>query len=328
MKAAWYDRQGPARDVLVVGNLPNPVPGEGDVRIRIAASGINPGDVKKRQDAFGYGMPFPRIIPHSDGAGVIDMAGTGVPIERLGERVWCHGAQSYRAFGTAAEYVVVPSHLAIPLPDDVSFVQGACLGIPGITAHRAVHIAGPVEAKTLLVQGGGGAVSDCAIALARSAGARVVATARSEAGALSALRAGAHRVVRTDEDSSTEVAEQLRNEQAQHIVEVDLAGNIALDEQVLQLNGSIATYASSTPTTSIPFWLLVFKNITLHFLGSDDFPGELKAAAARAINAALAGGWQGFHVAHRLPLDAIGEAHELVEHGGLTGRVVIELDQG
>src|SRR5436189_880515 len=125
MNAAWYEKQGPARQVLVVGTMPDPEPGPGEVRIRVAASGINPGDLKKRQDAFGVGMPYPRVIPHSDGAGTIDRVGEGVPASRIGERVWCYGAQSYRPFGTAAEYVVVPAAPAVPLPDRVPSDQGA-----------------------------------------------------------------------------------------------------------------------------------------------------------------------------------------------------------
>src|SRR5260370_19682311 len=174
MKAAWYERQGAPASVLVVGEMAAPKAGQGEVRIRVAASGINPGDVKKRQNAFGYGMPFPRVIPHSDGAGTIDRIGQGVARPRIGERVWCYGAQSYRAFGTAAEYVVVPSSQAVPLPDGVPFEQGACLGIPGITAHRAVHATGPVAGRTLLVQGGAGAVGVCAVGLPRLPGPCVV----------------------------------------------------------------------------------------------------------------------------------------------------------
>lgn len=130
MKAAWYERQGRAREVLVGGEMPDTEPGPGEVRIRVAASGVNPGDIKRRQDAFGYGMPYPRVIPHSDGAGVIDRVGEGVPASRVGERVWCYGAQSYRPFDTAAEYAVVPSGQAVPLRAGVPFEQGACLGIP------------------------------------------------------------------------------------------------------------------------------------------------------------------------------------------------------
>src|SRR6516164_5694951 len=145
MRATWYEKQGAARDVLIVGEMPDPDPGPAEVRIRVAASGVNPGDVKKRQNAFAYGMPYPRVIPHSDGAGHIDLVGAGVSADCKGRRVWCYGAQSYRPFGTAAEYTIVPAAQAVPLPDGVSFEQGACLGIPGITAHRCVHLPGPVE---------------------------------------------------------------------------------------------------------------------------------------------------------------------------------------
>lgn len=140
MRAAWYEKQGAAHDVLTVGEMDAPQPRAGEVRIRIAASGVNPGDVKKRQNAFGYGMPFPRIIPHSDGAGTIDAVGEGISEAWIGRRVWCYGAQTYRPFGTAAEYTVVPIEQAVPLPEAVSFEQDACLGIPAITAHRAVHV--------------------------------------------------------------------------------------------------------------------------------------------------------------------------------------------
>lgn len=173
MRATWYEKQGAARDVLTVGEMDDPQPQDGEVRIRIAASGINPGDVKKRQDAYGYGMPFPRIIPHSDGAGTIDAVGKGVSEEWIGRRVWRYGAQTYRPFGTAAEYTVVPLEQAVPLPEAVSFEQGACLGIPVITAHRAVHVAGSVQGKIVLVQGGAGAVGATAVQLAYRAGARL-----------------------------------------------------------------------------------------------------------------------------------------------------------
>ena len=153
MKAAWYERQGPARDVLVVGEMPDPIPAAGEVRIRIATSGVNPGDVKKRQDSFGIGMAYPRVIPHSDGAGRVDQVGAGVSSEWIGRSVWCYGAQSYRPFGTAAEFTVVPVEQIAPLPETTSFEQGACLGIPGVTAHRAVHVGGAVSGCTVLVQG-------------------------------------------------------------------------------------------------------------------------------------------------------------------------------
>lgn len=327
MKASWYEKQGPAREVLVIGTMPDPKPGPGEVRIRVAASGINPGEVKKRQDAYSIGMPYPRVIPHSDGAGTIDRVGEGVSASRIGERVWCYGAQSYRPFGTAAEYVVVPSGQAVSLPDGVPFEQGACLGIPGITAHRAVHVAGPVEGRVVLVQGGAGAVGQCAVVLARQAGAFVIATVRSERDKPVAEQAGAHHVIDTGGLGPDEIIESVRahaSDGVDHIVEVAFGANVSVDERLLTLGGSIAAYATGDPTPAIPFWLLVFKNVRLFFLGSDDFPVEAKQAAARALNEALAGGWPGFAV-QRFPLEEIAETHEAVEQGMVSGRVVLRL---
>jgi NADPH2:quinone reductase len=305
-----------------------PEPGPGEVRIRVAASGINPGDVKKRQDTFGVGMPFPRVIPHSDGAGVIDAVGDGVPAARVGERAWCFGAQSYRPFGTAAEYVVVPAEQAVPLPDRVSSEQGACLGIPGITAHRAVHVAGAVDGRAVLVQGGAGAVGQCAVALARHAGAVVIATVRSERDVAGAQRAGAHHVIVTGGRGADEAVELVRAHApggVDHVVEVAFDANVAADERLLKLGGSIATYATGNPAPAIPFWRLVFKNSRLFFLGSDDFPPEAKVAAARALNEALEGGWPGFEVEARFPLESIAEAHAAIEGRKVSGRVILSI---
>ena len=328
MKAAWYEKQGPAAEVLVVGEMPDPQPGPGEVRIRIAASGINPGEITKRRDSFGVGMPYPRVIPGSDGAGTIDRVGDGVPASRVGERVWCFGAQSYRPFGTAAEYVVVMSEQAVPQSTTVAFEQGACLGIPGITAHRAVHIAGPVDGRTVLVQGGAGAVGSCAVGLAKHARARVIATVRSERDQRLVEHAGADDVVRTDGLSSDEVVERVRTltpDGVDHVVEVAFHANIAVDEQLLVQGGSIATYATGDPSPSIPFWPLVFKNIRVFFLGSDDFPTEAKTTAAAALNEALDGEWPGFEIAERFPLSSIALAHEFVENRPRVGRVVITI---
>ena len=331
MKAAWYERQGPAGEVLVVGEIDEPHAGPGEVRIRVAASGVNPGDVQKRRDVFGVGMPYPLVIPHSDGAGVIDEVGAGVDAARIGERVWCYGAQSYRPLGTAAQFVVVPAAQAVPLSHDVPFEVGACLGIPGITAHRAVHIAGPVEGRTVLVQGGGGAVGQCAVALARLAGADVVATVRSRHDEAAARRAGAQAVVRTDGLSDDQAAAAIRRQAPDgvaHVVEVAFDANVRVDEQVLGLGGSIAAYATRDAAPTVPFWPLLFKNARLFFLGSDDFPPEAKQAAARGVNEVLAAGWAGPEVGQTVPLDRVAEAHVAVEEGQGRGRVVVSLDRG
>jgi NADPH2:quinone reductase len=324
MRAAWFEKQGPAREVLTVGVMPDPIPGPGEVRIRIAASGVNPGDVKKRQDVFGYGMPYPRVIPHSDGAGHVDRVGEGVSAEWLQRPVWCYGAQTYRPFGTAAEYTVVPVAQAVPLPDRVPVEQGAGLGIPGITAHRAVHVAGAVDGRTVLVQGGAGAVGLCAVQLANRAGAVVVATVRSSSDESAARTAGAYHVMQTGKDLIERVR-AVAPAGVDHIVEVAFGANIADDVEMLRLGGSIATYATDAATPAIPFWPMVFKNIRVFFVGSDDVPVDAKAEAARALNAALAAGWKGFEIAEVVPLSDIATAHEHVERHGQHGRIIVSV---
>jgi NADPH2:quinone reductase len=308
----------------MVGDMPDPIPGPGELRIRIAASGINPGDIKKRQDAFGVGMPYPRVIPHGDGAGKVDQVGDGVSSEWFGKSVWCYGAQSYRPFGTAAEFTVVPAAQAVPLPADVTQEQGACLGIPGITAHRAVHVAGPVSGRTVLVQGAAGSVGLCAVQLARHAGAHVVGTIRTPGEEQTARQSGAHEVLLNDADLPARV-EALAPDGIDHIVEVAFGANIERDLELLKMGGSIATYATNAATPTIPFWPMVFKNIRLFFLGSDDFPPEAKVSAARDLNAALEAGWSGFAIAQRIPLAEIAWAHELAERPVSPGRVVVML---
>lgn len=322
MKAAWYEKQGPPREVLTVGEMPDPAPGPGELRIRVAASGINPGDTKKRGDAFGVGMPYPRIIPHSDGAGRVDQVGDGVSSEWLGKSVWCYGAQSYRPFGTAAEFTVVPAAQTVPLPANVTPEQGACLGIPGITAHRAVHVAGPVSGRMVLVQGAAGSVGLCAVQLARQAGAHVIGTIRTPAEEQTAKEAGAHEVFLNDAELPARVR-ALAPEGIDHIVEVAFGANIERDVELLKMGGSVATYATNVATPTIPFWPMVFQNIRLFFLGSDDFPPEAKAEAARDINAALEAGWSGFVIGERIPLAEIARAHELAERPEHPGRVVV-----
>ena len=324
MKAAWYERQGAARDVFIVGQMDDPHPGSGEVRVRVAFSGVNPGDVKKREDAFGVGMAYPRVIPHSDGSGTVDAVGDGVSREWIGRRVWCYGAQSYRPFGTAAQYTVVPLKQAVALPEGVPLEQGACLGIPGITAHRAVHVAGRVDEGTVVVQGGAGAVGACAVQFAHQAGARVIATCRAESDKAIAARAGADEVLLTSENL-VERIRALAPDGVDHIVEVAFGANIKTDTEVLAQGGSIATYATNAPMPEIPVWQLVFVNARLFFVGSDDVPADAKIEATRAINAALESGWQGLDIGEVVPLDQIARAHELVEHPAKPGRVIVAI---
>jgi NADPH2:quinone reductase len=325
MRAAWYERQGPAADVLIVGDLPDPAPGPGEVRIRVRASGVNVGDIKKREGWLGSSMPYPRVIPHSDGAGEIDAVGEGVDPSHLGERVWCYGAQSYRPFGTAAELVVVPEHQAVRLPEALSFEQGACLGIPGITAHRAVFADGPVQGRTVLVAGAAGAVGSMAAQLAGWGGALVLATVRSATGRGRANGAGAEHVFVLDEGDLASAIRAAAPGGVDRIVEVALSANAELDAAVLAQGGVLAAYSSPDPEPRLPFWPLLFQNVTIRLLGSDDFPEPAKRQAAEDIVTCLEEGRLNVEIGARLPLEEIAAAHRAVERPSGRGRVVVLL---
>lgn len=304
--------------MLQVGELPDPDPAEGEVRVRLSRSGINPGDTKKRLDTFGTGMAFPRIVPHSDGAGVIDRVGPGGDERRVGRRVWVFGAQSYRPAGTAAQYTVVPDALAVGAPDGLSDDLGACLGIPGVTAHRAVFADGPVAGTTVLVHGVHGAVSSVAAQLARWGGARVIGTVRSGSG---------HEdfpVVALDDEPAAGIL-RLAPEGVDRIVEVAFGANIDLDAAVGRQGTVIAAFASPTDRPDLPFWPLLFANTVIRLLGSDDFPPEAKQRAAEDLTTAASAGALDVPVGRVLDLADIAEAHDLVDSGRAGGRVLLAI---
>ena len=317
MRAAWYARTGPAREVLQVGELPVPEPGPGEVRVRLTRSGVNPGDVKKRQGWLGGGMRYPRVVPHSDGAGVVDAAGPGADPARIGRRVWVHGAQSYRPSGTAAGFTCLPENLAVDLPDGVSDELGAALGIPGITAHRAVFGDGPVRDRVVLVHGVLGAVGSLAAQLAAWGGARVIGTVRRAA--------DPGRAIALDAPDAAARIRELAPDGVDRIVEVALSANADLDAEVAAPEAVIAAYASPDPRPALPFWPLLFANVTLRLLGSDDFPAAAKQQAARDLTAAAAAGALRVPVAAVYPLDEIATAHEAVEAGSPAGRILLAI---
>lgn len=330
MKAAWYERRGPARDVLVLGEMPIPQPGAGEVRIRLQFSGINPGDVKKRGGWQGSPMPYPRVVPHSDGAGVIDAVGPGVPPARIGQAVWCYGAQSYRAFGTAAEAVVVPAALAVALPVGAEtqpglLEQAACLGIAGITGYRAVFGAGPVAGLNVLVWGAASGVGAVALQMARRGGAKVMAVVR-RAEQLQIVRdLGAHEAWLADAPSLVDAIRTAAPEGVHRIAEVDFAAHIDIDAAVIAVGGVISAYYSSAERPTIPYWKLGFADVSLRLLGSDDFSPAVKVEAAHELTAALVEGSLKAAIAARLPLADVALAHEMVEQGA-SGRVLLQLD--
>jgi NADPH:quinone reductase len=325
MITAWYDVQGPAADVLQVGNLPSPQPGPGEVRVRITLSGINPGDTKKRAGWLGSPMPFPRIIPHSDGAGVIDAVGDGVDSNRIGQRVWIYGAQSYRPFGTAAELTCVPDRQAVALPDQVSDDVGACLGIPGITAHRAVFSDGPVNGKTVLVQGVLGAVGSMAAQLAHWGGATVIGTVVHASDLERVDTSVVAHPIALDQTDPVSAIRQHAPDGVDRIVEVDLSSNADLDTGVVSNTAVIAAYASRANRPQLPFWPMLFANVTLRLLGSDDFTAEAKRQAGTDLTTAAGAGALAIPIAPIYPLAQIAAAHDHVDNGPRNGRILLSI---
>jgi NADPH2:quinone reductase len=333
VRAAWYERRGPARDTLIVGEMPDVHPGPGEVRIAVSVSGLSPGDVKKRSGWQGSPMPYPRVIPHSDGAGTIDALGDGVDPARLGQRVWCYGAQSYRPFGTAAEFVAVPSELAVPLPDAGSdssnrelAEQAACLGIAGITGYRAVFADGSVDGLVVLVHGAAGGVGSIATQMAVRDRASVIAVVRP-AQMERAEQLGAAYVFAADHPELSASIRAAAPNGVNRIAEVDLSAHAELDADVIAIGGVISSYYSSADRPTLPYWKLGFADTTLRLLGSDDFPPEVKAHAAGELTAALIDGSLRSVIAERVPLADIARAHELVERG-VDGRVIVTIGDG
>jgi NADPH2:quinone reductase len=327
MRAAYYERKGPASKVLVVGDVPDPQPGPGEVRVKIHFSGINPTDTKLRGGWDGsMEMPFPRMIPHQDGAGVIDRVGAGIPQARIGERVWIYEAQRGRPFGTAAEYVTVPAENAVALPDGATFETGACLGIAGMTAHRCLFQDGGIQGQTVLVAGGAGAVGHAAIQLAKWGGARVVTTVSRPEQEKVALEAGADLVVhRKTEDAAAKIKALTRGLGLDRVVEVAFEANLELNRAVLKANGVISTYSSGPPDSAprIPFTAIMRQGISVHFILVYVMPREAHQLAARDLNAAVEAGRYRPHVARIFKLDETAKAHEAQESGGTVGKLLI-----
>lgn len=326
MQAAYYDRQGPADEVLVVGTLADPEPGDGEVRVRIAWSGLNPTDTKARSGFAGMQMGFARIVPHHDGAGMIDKVGAGVSEGRIGERVWVSRAQFGRAFGTAAEYAVVPSGLAVALPENASLETGACLGIAAFTAHRCLFAEGDIRGLRVLVQGGAGAVGTAAILLAKWAGAWVAATVSRPEQEKVVRAAGADLVInRHTDDVAATIKDATSGIGVDRIVDVDLARNIDVDLASLAVNGTVAAYATDDPssTLTMPFRSTMMGSHVFRFVFLPAIPDDAIRHAVKDLTDCLSAGAYTPHIGMELPLDQIAEAHAALESGTVVGKILL-----
>jgi NADPH2:quinone reductase len=322
MKAAIYEGHGPAAEVLRVAEIERPEPGPGQVRVRMRLSGVNPTDWKSRAGA----TPRPIDdfqIPHHDGAGVIDAVGEGVDAGRVGQRVWTFLAASGNRWGTAAQWSVLPSRQAVPLPGGASDELGTCLGVPAMTAHRCLFADGSVNGKDALVAGGAGAVGHFAIELAKFSGARVATTVSGPQKAELAKQAGADLVVNYHD---AHAADQLRGFAAEmdRIVEVALGANLELDLALSGPRTHIVGYAAEATDPVLPVRKCMSANVALRFVLLYGVPAQALDQAVADITTALEAGALTALPIIRFPLEQIVAAHEAVEHGAV-GKVVIEI---
>jgi NADPH2:quinone reductase len=325
MRAAFYEKNGAARDVLAVADVDTPKPGPGEVRVRLKTSGVNPSDVKAREGRTRK-LAYPRVIPHSDGAGEIDAVGDGVPTSRKGERVWIWNGQWKRPFGTCAQYITLPQALASPLPPAASFEAGACLGIPAMTAFHAVEVAGVGKGQSVLVTGGAGGVGHYAIQFAKARGATVFTTVSSDAKGNLAKRAGADHVIDYKRDNVGERIMALTGKAGiDAVVEMDLAANARLYPGLLRPRGKVVVYGTGSAEATIPAQPLLVNAINIEFIYVYELTDKERTAAVTTINRMLEAGTLINNVALTLPLDDIAGAHEAVEQGKAMGNVVVTL---
>jgi NADPH2:quinone reductase len=321
MRAAFYESMGPARDVLRVEDVKTPEPGPGEVRVRLHTSGVNPSDVKSRGLRK---LAFPRVIPHSDGAGVIDAAGGGVARSRVGERVWIWNGQFQRPSGTAAEFIVVPAAQAVRLPDNVSFEAGATLGIPALTAWQAIELSSADKSTTLFISGGAGSVSQFAIQFAKARGATVITTISSPDKADVAREAGAdHCIDYKREDVGARVAEITGERGVDAVIEMDLTANAKLIPVVLRPKGSVIVYGTGAEAT-IPAFFCLINSARLQFFLVYQLDAQERERAVAGVNRALEQGKLVCRIGPTFPLADVAAAHEAVERGTI-GNVIVTM---
>ena len=327
MKAVWFERFGGAADVLEIGDWPTPEPGPGEVLVALQTTGVNPSDVKKRAGAFPNLLDDGPVIPHSDGAGIITEVGPGVPVSRVGERVFVYQAQYARQLGTAAECVAIDSARAPLLPENTAFEAGACIGIPIMTAHRCVFADGPVADQWILVTGGAGRVGHYAIQWAHRAGARVIATASNEADAAACREVGAEAVVNHREaEWGKAVLDLTGGQRIDRVIDVEFGANLPELLHCVRIGATIATYSSTVvPEPALPFRTMMFMDLTVRMVIVYAMPEEAKAQAVADTQAALTEGALQHRIAETLSFEQMAKAHEVIEEGSVRGCVVVTI---
>ena len=327
MKAGWYKSFGPASEVLVLGQLPVPKIEPGQILVRMETSGVNPSDTKKRAGIYPNLLDNGLIIPHSDGAGVIEEIGDDVDASRIGERVWIYQAQHARRFGTGAEYVTIENNRAPFLPDEASFEVGACLGIPAMTAHRCVFADGPVSGQTVLITGGAGRVGFYAIQWAKFSGGRVIATASNQLDEQTCIEVGADYVVnhrRTGWPSA--VLDFTDGEKVDRVIDVEFGENLPKVLECVRVGGTIVSYSSSqVAEPKIPFRRMLFLDLTIRLVLVYEMPEEAKQRAVSDIMRSLKRNQLRHRISNVVGFDDMPRSHELIEQGGVRGCVIVSI---
>lgn len=328
MQAAWYSRNGEAQDVMQWGELPTPSPLAGEVLVRLAASGVNPSDVKSRR---ARPVNAPLIVPHSDGAGVIEAVGEGVPAARVGERVWLWNGQWQRPWGTCAEFIALPAEQAVALPEGLDFAAGACLGIPGLTAVQALILAerlgGDLRGQTVLVSGASSAVGHCITQMVTHAGGRVIGTVGSQAKAAHAHAAGMQEAVFYKTESVPERVKALtQGRGADVMIDMDFSTAAAwASEGALAAHGHVVCYGSNAQEVSLPFRPWLFQSFGVKFFLVYDLPPSDRRHAVTRLSQMLADQRLQLSIGARFALSEVVQAHQTVEAGQTVGNVVIAL---
>jgi NADPH2:quinone reductase len=324
MKAVWYEKNGSPADVLVHGETDTPRPGPGQVLVRLATSGVNPSDVKSRR---GRPMIAPRIIPHSDGAGIVEAVGEGVDTGRVGQRVWIWNGQWKRPFGTAAEFIAVNEEQAVPLADGVGFAEAACFGIPALTAIQAVNNLGDVDGKTILVTGAAAAVGHYATQIAVQRGARVIGTASPERMDHAASAGAFDLIDYRSEDVAARVKSATGGRGADGVIDMDFSTTAGmLPDGILAPHGTLVCYGSNVATDiPISFPTMLWGSLTLSFFLVYELTQKQRARAIADLDALLAEGALAHTIGARFPLAEAVTAHETVEAGRTIGNVVLEM---
>ena len=326
MKAIWYEKQGDASEVLIFGEMDKPVPQNNEVLVKVSFSGLNPSDTKRRSGFRGQKQAFPKIIPHSDGSGIIEAVGSNVNKNRVGERVWLYSAQWQRPFGTAADFVCVPSSLAIALADTTSLEIGATIGIPALTAYAGLFKYSNLNGATILITGGGGSVGNCAIQMAKYAGAHVISSVSGPEKMTAALNAGADNVLRYDTPHFVEeVLDITAGRKLDLIFDVAFGHNIEANLNIIKEHGILSTYASDNKSIAeIPFQKFLQMNLSIYSVFMYLLEDKMMQDAVQFItNWQIDLGIKPF-IAKQYHLSETALAHQDLESGAIIGNIIIE----